>query len=313
MDQEESRQKQYPGDYQYREDEIELIDHLRVLWKWKVFIALMVVLCAGAAIVIPMVKYPTKYVTECIIALNFPGIEKHRNPDDTLFDKNQIITPAILSRATAFLRKGNEDFPSEDIRGMIGIKAIIPPEIQEEMEKAEERKESYTFFPNKFSLTLTTERKGIFSTEEKDQILLSIIDEYRKEFERKYGEEPLVVISFPTNFLANCDYIEAVDIFKMRTNNFVKFLDSKIKKAGFFRSQKTSLTFIDIKNDIEVLRNIELSRAEASIKVLLLTKNKENLIHKYKHKIRKIEIQKKKKRGGGISCPQVIKGNEIAG
>jgi hypothetical protein len=80
---------------EYYEDEVELIDHLRVLWKWKVFILLTVVLCAGAAIGITMVKYPTKYITECIIALNFPGIEKHRNPDDTLFDKNHIIARGI--------------------------------------------------------------------------------------------------------------------------------------------------------------------------------------------------------------------------
>lgn len=295
MDQDESRQKQYPRDYQYREDEINLIDYLRVIWKWKVFIVLMVVLCAGVGVGATMVKYPIKYVTECIILLNFSGIDKHQNPDGILFGKNQVIAPTILSRATAFLRKGNKDLPSEDIRGMIGIKAIIPPEIQEKMKKALKRKESYTFFPNKFSLTLTAEREGIFLKEEKDQILLSIIDEYRKEFERRYGEEPLIAISFPSNFLANCDYIETVDIFKMRTNNFVKFLDSKIEKAGFFRSKKTGLTFADIKNDIELLRTIELLKAEISIKVLGLTKNKEHFISKYKHKIKKIEIQRRKK------------------
>ncbi|MBW2662567.1 MAG: hypothetical protein JRD93_11400 [Deltaproteobacteria bacterium] len=67
---------------EYYEDEIDLIDYLRVLWRWKWVIALMVVICAGAAIGITMAKYPTQYVTECIVALNFPGIEKHRNPDN---------------------------------------------------------------------------------------------------------------------------------------------------------------------------------------------------------------------------------------
>jgi len=291
------------GRPEYYEDEIELIDYLRVLWKWKWVIALMVVICAGAAIGITMVKYPTKYATECIIALNFPGIEKHRNPDDTLFDKNQIITPAILSRAAASLQKEE----ALSLRGMIAIKAIMPPEVQAEIKKAEKRKESYAFFPNQFSLTLTTEQKDIFSEEENSRILLSIVDEYRTEFERKYGEEPLVAINFPDDFLANYDYGEVVDTFKTKIATFIKFLDSKVKKAGFFRSQKTGLSFIDIKSDAESLRNIELSKTEAIIGTLKLTKNKEDLINQYKYNIRKIEIRKRKKEKEAAVAHRMLK------
>ena len=283
---------------EYYEDEIELIDYLRVLWRWKWVIALMVVICAGAAIGITMVKYPTKYATECIIALNFPGIEKHRNPDGTLFDKNQIITPAILSRAVASLQKEE----TLSLRGIIAIKAIMPPDVQEK------RKESYAFFPNQFSLTLATEQKDIFSEEEKSLILLSIVDEYRKEFERKYGEEPLVAINFPDDFLANYDYGEVVDTFKTKIDTFIKFLDSKVKKAGFFRSQKTGrLSFIDIKSDAESLRNIELSKTEAIIGTLKLTKNKEDLINQYKYNIRKIEIRKRKKEKEALVAHRLLK------
>jgi len=276
---------------EYYEDEIDLIDYLRVLWRWKWVIALMVVICAGAAIGITMAKYPTQYVTECIVALNFPGIEKHRNPDNTLFDKNQIITPAILSMAAASLQKEE----TLSLRGMIAIKAIMPPGVQKEIKKAEKRKESYAFFPNQFSLTLATEQKDIFSEEENSRILLSIVDEYRKEFERKYGEEPLVAISFSDDFLAKYDYGEIVDIFKTKIDIFIKFLDSKVKKAGFFRSQNTGLSFIDIKGDVESFRNIELSKTEAIIRTLKLTKNKEDLINQYKYNIREIEIRKRKK------------------
>jgi len=178
---------------------------------------------------------------------------------------------------------------------MIAIKAIMPPEVQEEIKKAEKRKESYAFFPNQFSLTLATEQKDIFSEEENSRILLSIADEYRKEFERKYGEEPLVAISFSDDFLAKYDYGEVVDTFKTKIDIFIKFLDSKVKKAGFFRSQNTGLSFIDIKGDVESFRNIELSKTEAIIGTLKLTKNKEDLINQYKYNIREIEIRKRKK------------------
>jgi len=307
MNQEESRQKQYPENYPYQEDEINLIDYLRVLWKWKVFIALGVVLCIGVAMGYVMLKYPTKYVTQCIIQLNFPGIEKHRNPDGTLFNKNQIITPAILSRTSVFLQKKNKIPPLENIRRMIDIKTIIPPEIQEKMKEAEKKRESYTFYPNQFSLILTTEEKSIFSTEERSQFLLSVIGEYRKDFEKKYGEEPLVVIEFPVNFLADSDYIDVINTFKVRTNNFIKFLDSKIAKAGFFRSQKTGDSFIDVKNDLELINDIKISETEATIKTLKLTKNKENLINVYRHKIRTIDVERKKKEKEALIAVKLLK------
>ena len=289
------------------EDEINLIDYLRILWKWKIFIILMVILCVGLTVSVIMVKYPIKYVTDCTISLNFPGIEKHHNPDGSLFSKEQIITPAILTKAYAFLHKKKAEFSEEDIRKMIDIEAVIPPEIQEKMAAAEKKNETYTFFPNYFSISFTLERSDLFSIKERNRILLSIVNEYRKDFERKYGEKPLVVVKFPANFLANSDYIYAINTFKVRQNNFIKFLDSKIGKAGFFRSQKTRDSFIDVKNDLELLNNIKVSQIEATIKTLKLAKNKDNLINVYRHKIKTIDIERKKKEGEALIARKLLK------
>jgi hypothetical protein len=295
MTDKQPNQHSYPQNYPPYEDEINLIDYLRVIWKWKIFIVLMVILCAGLTTGFVMVKYPIKYVTDCTISLNFPGIEKHHNPNGTLFSKEQIITPAILTKASAFLWKKKAELPEEDIREMIDIESVIPPEIQEKMEAAEKKKETFTFFPNQFSISLILERSDTFSIKERTWLLLSIVDEYRKDFEKKYGEEPLVVVKFPANFLANSDYLDAINTFKVRIDNFIKFLDSKIGKAGIFRSQKTGDSFIDVKNDLELLNDIKVSEIEATIKTLKLTKNKDNLINVYRHKIRTIDIERKKK------------------
>lgn len=126
-----------------------------------------------------------------------------------------------MARTTAAFPQKEDKASPEDIRGMIGIKAIIPPEIQEEMKKAGKKKESYTFYVNQFSLTLTLKQDGVFSIRERNQILLSIVNEYRKNFEKKYGEEPLVVIEFPANFLANSDYLDAISTFKVRVDSFL--------------------------------------------------------------------------------------------
>ncbi len=307
MNQEQSSGKQYPENYPYQEDEIDLIDYLRVLWKWKVFIVLMVILGTGVTLGITMLTHPANHVTKCTISLNFPGIEQHTNPDGSLFSKEQIITPAILTKATASLQKKEKDFHKEGIREMVDIKGVIPPEVQEKIEAAEKKKESYPFFPNQFSLTITTEQANIFSIKERDQILLSIVDEYRKEFEKTYREKPLVIIEFPANFLANSDYLDAITTFKVRTNNFIKFLDSKIAEAGFFRSQKTGDSFVDMKNDLELLNTIEISEIEATVKTLGLTKNIENLINVYLHQIRTIDVERKKKENEALVARKLLK------
>jgi len=222
MTEKQPNQQSDPQNYPpYYEDEINLIDYLRVLWKWKWLIIVGTLICAIAAMGITMVKYPAKDVTECAISLNFPGIEEHKNPDGSLFSKDQIITPAILTKATAFLKKENKSFSRENVRGMTDIKAIIPPEIQEKIEKAKKAKKTYSFFPNQFRISLTLERSDILSIKERNRILLSIVDEYRKDFEKKYGEKPLVAVKFPTNFLENSDYLDAINTFKVRTNNFI--------------------------------------------------------------------------------------------
>lgn len=111
----------------YEEDEIALIDLLRVLWKWKGFIIAGTVICVIAIVAVTMALYPAKDVTECIISLNFAGIEEHQNPDKTLFDKRQIIAPALITKASAFLQAQDRDLPEQGIRELLSIEAVIPP------------------------------------------------------------------------------------------------------------------------------------------------------------------------------------------
>ncbi|MDO9528342.1 MAG: Wzz/FepE/Etk N-terminal domain-containing protein [Syntrophales bacterium] len=70
MNQEESRQKQYPENYPYQEDEINLIDYLRVIWKWKWLIIAGTVICAIVAGIISL-QTPRIYEITTVIE---PGI-----------------------------------------------------------------------------------------------------------------------------------------------------------------------------------------------------------------------------------------------
>ena len=70
MTQQEPNQQQYPQNYPPYEDEINLIDYLRVLWKWKWLIIAGTLICAVAAAVISS-QMPKIYEISTVIK---PGI-----------------------------------------------------------------------------------------------------------------------------------------------------------------------------------------------------------------------------------------------
>jgi capsular polysaccharide biosynthesis protein len=70
MTQQQSNQQQYPQNYPPYEDEINLIDYLKVLWKWKWLIIAGTLICAVAAAVISL-QMPKIYEISTVIE---PGI-----------------------------------------------------------------------------------------------------------------------------------------------------------------------------------------------------------------------------------------------
>ncbi len=287
-------------------EEVELMDYLMVMWKRKTLIVVVTALFLVGAVEFGSIKYPIKHITEIVISLNFPGIEKHRYPDGTLFEPRQIIAPTILSRAGSLLKEKDDNFLTDNLRGAIQIQPVIPPEVEEKIEKAKKAQRSFEFFPNQFSLTLTTEKQMVIPAEERARVLYSIIDEYRKEFNRRYGQEALIAIDFPEDFVYTYDYIDIVAALKTRIDNAVKFLDAKIKTAGLFRSRQTGRSFIDIKDDIVLLKKTRLDKTESTINTLKLTKNKEMLINQYKYRIKKLDIEKQKKEAEALIARNLL-------
>ena len=279
----------------YEEEELTLYHLWMVLRKWKVFIAAMVIIAGGVAAAIIVLKYPIQSHTEAIIELNFAGMETHNYPDGSSFDQSQIIAPSIMATAIAKLKYKVSEKHVRNLKSMIRVKSIIPPEIKKEMEQSLKRNERYKYFPNQFVVAFTTDRGDVFSAPQKEELLLAIINTFRKNFEHKFGEEPLVAINFPEKFLEEFDYLDILQVYSVKLDNFLASLNKKIDEAGFFRSAKTGLSFADIRNDIQLIQRVTLSNLEALIKNTELTKNKETLIHQYRSKIEKIELTMKKK------------------
>jgi LPS O-antigen subunit length determinant protein (WzzB/FepE family) len=74
MTNQESRQQQYPQNYPPYEDEINLIDYLRVLWKWKWLIVAGTLICAVVAAVTSL-QMPKIYEVSTVIEPGIAGVK----------------------------------------------------------------------------------------------------------------------------------------------------------------------------------------------------------------------------------------------
>lgn len=274
------------------DDEIELIDLLRVIWRWKVFIVIMAIFCSLAVAGYAIVKYPPKFLTECTVELNFYGIDKKQNPDGSRFEKEQILAPHILEKVMDVTQTDEKKGDLGNLRELIAVTSIVPNSFLED--RKQDGSEGDLFVPNQFRLSFLTQTKDFLSPQKKGDILLKIVDAYRNDFNRRFGEQPLTAVDFPAEFLAKYDYMEIVDIFRLRLNDLVALLDDKIKTAGAFKSKKTGLTFSDIRFDVTI-RDIELAWPQAVVKSKQLTRYPGRLADKYTHRLKKIELAKNKK------------------
>lgn len=280
------------GEKFYYDDEISLIEILSVLWKRKGFIIAFILLCTAFSVLYLFLYNGTTYKTSAVISLNFPGIESYTNPDQSRFDKSQIVSPSILSKVKFFDNAADaSDAPSK--RLMMGIEDVIPKKILEEMKKNPEK----TYLTNRFLLSLTTGEVDSLSEKDRSRIVLSIIEAYKNDFLEKYVKNTEYTEIIPDTFLKNNDYIDVVDVLKLRIDNAFAILAKKIKTMGNFRSAENNLSFADLKGDFEILKTVELPRVNDIVENLNLTKDKNVLKIKLKQKIKNLDAETKKETG----------------
>jgi len=288
------------------EDEIELMDYILVVWKRKWIIIIVPMLFFLVAFTITYLnnlhKTNTKYITEAIIQLNFQGIEQYTNPDGTQFEKEQLITPSILSKAYVSSQKSDNNSRPTGLRRMIDIHPLTPPEILEKVKKDK----TYTFFPNQFSITLTTTSDDTFSEKERIQIISSIISNYKKEFLLKYGEEPLLLTHFPKDFIATNDYFTIAKSLRIKISDNIKILDSKIKSVGFFRSKETGISFSDEQFEASIILE-NIIELEKIISTFTLTKNPDKLIEILTSNLFEIEMLEEKKKAHALLARELLR------
>ncbi len=282
-------------DREYYDDEIDLGEIISALSrrKWLILgiVSVSLILAIGWSIL------GSRDCTEALIQLNFSGMEKHKYPDGSQFDMYDIIAPDIMVRAASSITdtEHRKVFTAKP-RNFVFIDPFIPFEVREKMKAMEREHKTYIYLPNQFYLRFIQHRQGgVFSPEERKQVLLGIIDAYRDDFMDQFVNQPLLDVNFLKDFVTGHDYGDVYNAMDDCVDTYISFLDARIKKAGHYRSPTTNESFVDIRASLEALKDTDLKEVGSIITISHLTRNRENLIKQYQYRLKEIRKEKEKK------------------
>lgn len=291
--------------YDSHDDEIELIDILKVLWKRKRFILSVVLFTLVVASIWIWVKYPKTMTSSAIVSLTFPGIEKHTYPDGTSFSKNDLIRPEITSKATETF-DSQHSIPVNTLfyNGIIPVtvEPVIPESIQKQIKDAENKGTVFEYYPNVFKIIIMASHQDSIQDEDLNMLLTEIVKTYTADFERIYSAKETISMELPADFIDTYEFVDIVDVLRKVAEQLQQFLDKKVKTAGFFKSKTSGMMFADIKRNTEIVLDVYIKRIEAVINNSNLSRNKAALINVYQNKIKALSLlQQKKEKEADVS------------
>lgn len=261
----------------YQDDEIELIDILRVIWRWKWFIGVVVVIAVAITAGVIMQRFPLRTGSAAIISLSFPGIEKGQNPDGSAFAADQLIAPIIIHRAVEQIKHLDKNRVMANWRDAVTVSPVVPEGI----------KEDATFFPDKFKVSVfskTREGEVVFSDKAQTKaLLLRIIDAYKDMFETRYIKTFLVP---PKMMIDDISPLGALAVIKQKAERLSTEISGLSSEAAGYKSKTQATSLNDIAQEVEIFNDILLKNAMSRI---LLDFYDEPFVEAYTALSRKIE------------------------
>ncbi len=269
------------------EDEIDLVELIRIIIKGKKIIFLSISLFFLFGLTTGLFLKSRNYESRVLINFNFDGIIKGENPDGSPFNINLITSTPVLTKVIekeSSLKEKNIGI--ETLKKAISIEPVKPNYIIKKIEESYKNGEVYTYYPTIFMLSFKLTKDLKYDR----KILDRIIHEYKSYFEYRYNR--LEIVGNANSDYEKYDYIELLEIIDnnlLRTKNFLQE-----EKNNKFRSSILLLTYSDLLSEIELLEDIEVKSLKSIVENKNLSKNKWRVIEKYKNVLKDLEFKRSK-------------------
>lgn len=249
----------------------------------KKILPLIIVICLLATgAVYYKLSASNNYIASEVIHYNDEQAEKGLAPDGGKLDVKEIKSSAVISKVVDKL--GLTGIYSVD--SLISRIYITPIEDKDKVAQKDamlEVGEEYIYKPSTFivSFAATSDEGAEFAR----TILDETLDVYFEQFSQKY-----VNVAPANNTIENLnkndyDFIEIMEQIDTSIENTVTTLYQRIEQNNYYRSTETGVSFNELVNDFNYLRQVKVSALFSKIYKYQVTKNKSVLISDYTTRI----------------------------
>ena len=245
----------------------------------KKILPLIIIICVLATYAINCkLKESNTYVASEVIHYNDPQTELGFTPTGEKLDVNEIKSSAVVSKVVSKLGLTG----TYSVDSLISRVAITPIPDEDKLAQKEAKLkegESYIYEPSTYvvSFTATNAEGPIFAR----TILDEILDVYFAEYSQKYVNVAPANNTIDNIEKANYDYIETVELIDTGIDETLNTLYHRMAQNPYYRGSKTGVSFSDLADEFNYLRQVTLAGLFAKIYNYQVTQNKTILVSDY--------------------------------
>lgn len=266
--------------------------NIKVLKYLKKLLPLIMVICLLATYAVYLkLSSSNTYIASEVIHYNDAQAEQGLAPTGDKLDVNEIKSSAVMSKVVD--RMGLTGVYSVD--SLISRITITPLPDEDKVARKDaklEEGEEYVYEPSEYivSFAATSGEGADFAR----TILDETLDVYFELFSQKY-----VNVSSANNTIQNLnkndyDFIEMMELIDTSIDDTVNILYQRIEQNNFFRSTETGVSFSELADDFNYLRQVNVSSLFSDIYKYQITKDKAVLISDYTTRIDNNKISNEK-------------------
>lgn len=205
-------------------------------------------------------------------------------PDGTEIDTSEIYSSEVMTRVFRELNLSYDESNMDEVRSGVEVKPIMNEQQEAVQTALTEQGEVPVDKPTTYMVSYTVRKHDVADAEVfAPQILKTMIKVYMENYAERHVNKSDIPNTVSGIYDNDYDYIEMVEVLDAAVDATTDDLQKKSEIP--FRSSLNGYSFLDIRREFELIRDINLSKIYAYILDNTVTKDQDVLLSKYQNRI----------------------------
>ena len=264
------------------------LDVFRYLKKYRAIIAGVSVL-AGVAFFLIAQLYIQQYTAVTVIEYTGARAEEGYSPDGKKIDTTELYATNLVAQAMKKLDIDVTQATADSIRMNIHVEPVITEEdLLVQQAKLDNGEKDYELNPTRYVVSFSC---GVSSGKEYPRMVLNqILQEYASYYGKSHVNTSLAANPVSDITTKGYDYLEMAEVMDDTLTSITDHLADKVQWNGEFRSSRTGYSFQDLKDEFELIRDVEVRQLFSEILAGKITRDRDLLLEKYENRNNNLTI-----------------------